>query len=105
MPTSKPRITITTKQPIYETISRMAALQGVSKSHVINELLEAVHPPLMRTIALLEAARDAPKAVQDGLRQSVDALEMELTGDLGKSLAQVDWLIGKTTNRTIEAGE
>lgn len=92
MPTTKPRITITTSQPIYETITRMAALQGVSKSAVVNELLEAVHPPLMRTIALLEAAQEAPRQVKQGLHDTVRDLELELTGSLGKQLAQLDWL-------------
>lgn len=104
MPTAKPRITITTSEPVYETISRMAKLQGTSKSKVVNDLLESVHPPLMRTIALLEAAQDAPKQVRDGLRDSADRLEMELTGDLGKSLSQLDWLINKTKEKTREVG-
>lgn len=99
MPTSKPRITITTSKPIYDTISRMAQLQGISKSQVINELLEAAHMPLMRTVALLEAAQDAPKQVRDGLRESVESLEMELYGNMGKSLAQLDWLVGKIGNK------
>lgn len=104
MPTAKPRITITTSEPVYETISRMAKLQGTSKSKVVNDLLESVHPPLMRTIALLEAAQDAPKQVRDGLRDSADRLEMELTGDLGKSLSQLDWLINKTKEKAREVG-
>jgi len=105
MPTDKPRITITTSKPIYETISRAAALQGVSKSQVVNELLEAVHPPLMRTVALLEAARDAPQQVKDGLRDTVEKLEMELAGDYGKTLSQLDWLAAKTTQKSKEVGK
>ena len=104
MPTSKPRITITTTQPIAETIGRLATLQGCSKSHVVNDLLEAVHPPLMRTVALLEAAQEAPRQVRAGLHDTIHALEMEITGDLGKSLAQMDWLTGKLTASDGEAG-
>jgi len=102
MPTAKPRITITTTQPVFETVSRLAKLQGVSKSHVINDLLEAVNPPLMRTVALLEAAQDAPRQVREGLRGTVDELEMQVTGDLGKTLSQLDWLISKTTDQKNE---
>ena len=83
----------------------MATLQGVSKSHVINELLESVHPPLMRTVALLEAARDAPQQVQDGLRNTLDAMELELVGDLGRNLTQLDFLVGKMTEKETEAGK
>ena len=105
MPTTKPRITITVNKPIYETITRMAMLQGVSKSHVINELLESVHPPLMRTVALLEAARDAPDQVKNGLRNTLDAMELELVGTLGQNLSQLDFLVGKMTENESEAGK
>lgn len=95
MPTNKPRFTITTSQPIYETVSRLAKLQGVSRSHVINDLLEAIHPPLMRTVALLEAAQEAPNQVRDGLRSTVMDMEREMAGSLGSSLHQMDWLTKK----------
>jgi len=105
MPTSKPRMTITTSKPIYETISRMAKLQNTSKSAVVNDLLEAVHMPLMRTVALLEAATDAPQQVRDGLRTTAEALELQLTGSLGSSIAQIDLLTTKLTDSTPEAGK
>lgn len=95
MPTEKPRFTITTSKPIFETVSRLAQLQGVSKSHVVNDLLEAVHPPLMRTVALLEAASDAPQQVRSGLRQTVLDMERELAGSVGSSINQMDWLTAK----------
>lgn len=80
-----------------ETVSRLAKLQGRSKSAVINDLLESVHPPLMRTVALLEAAQDAPQQVKAGLRQTVLDLERELVGNTGSGLAQMDWLRTKFT--------
>ena len=100
MPTERPRITITTTKPIYETVTRMAELTGASKSTVINDLLESVHPPLMRTIALLEAANEAPQQVKDGLAGTFEELERQLVGDLGKSLAQLDWLIADTKTKS-----
>jgi len=93
MPTDKPRLTITLPPHVYETIARMAELQGCSKSSVIAELLESVHPPLMRTVALLEAARDAPQKVRDNLRQTVEELERELAVSAGTGLEQMDMLL------------
>lgn len=92
MPTEKPRFTITTSKPIFETVSRLADLQGVSKSHVINDLLEAIHPPLMRTVALLEAAQEAPLQVREGLKSTVLDMEREMAGTVGSAIGQMDWL-------------
>lgn len=103
MPTEKPRFTITTSKPIYETISRLAKLQRRSKSAVVNELLEAVHDPLRRTLVLLEAANEAPKQVRDGLRATIEQLEYELTGDLGKGQAQLDLLINQMQKQSSKA--
>jgi hypothetical protein len=61
-------------------------------SSIVSELLESVHEPLMRTVAFLEAAADAPKQVKDGLRQSFEAVERDLYGQAGYTVAQMDWL-------------
>lgn len=95
MPTNKPRFTITTTKPVYDTVARLAALQGKSKSSVVNELLEAIHPPLMRTVALLEAAQDAPEEIKRNLRSTVLDMERDIAGSAGSGLAQMDWLLGK----------
>lgn len=104
MPTNKPRFTITTSRPVFETVSRMADLQGRSKSAVVNDLLEAVHPPLMRTVALLEAAQEAPERVKEGLRTTVLEMEREMAGSVGSGLAQMDWLLAQTTQRPAAEG-
>lgn len=95
MPTIKPRIAVTLNPPVYETITRLAALQGRSKGSVVAELLEAVHPPLMRTVALLEAALEAPKAVHAGLLQTIQGLERDLNPQMVDALGQMDWLLGE----------
>lgn len=95
MPTDKPRIAVTLSPAVYETISRFADLQGRSKGSVVAELLESIHPPLMRTVALLEAAADAPKQVRDGFRQTLEDIERQLVGTAGSGIAQMDWLISE----------
>lgn len=90
MATTKPRITITLDKNIYETLTRLANLQGVTRSVVINDLLEAVHTPLMQSVALLEAAQGAPAAIKTGMRESVDSLlaELEAVADQGTGLTR-----------------
>lgn len=93
MPTTKPRIAITLNQHTYETIRRLAELNGEPMSRIVAELIEAVRDPLMRTVALLEAAREAPQQVKDGLRGTFEAMERDLYGAAGYAQGQVDWLI------------
>lgn len=93
MPSDRPVIALRLRPHVHEVFSRLAELQGRPKSAVIAEILETVYEPMMRTIALLEAARDAPREVRDGLRATVEELERDLVHTAGGSLAQMDWLI------------
>lgn len=93
MPTAKPRIAITLSEPTYNVIARMAELQGRSRGSVVAELMESVSPALGRTVALLEAAADAPKQVREGLKGVVEQVHGELVAVAGDSIAQMDWLL------------
>jgi len=93
MPSKKPRINLTVPQNLNETISRLAELQGCSRGAVVLDLLEAVHDPLMRTVALLEAAQSAPKQVREGLRETVEQMERELNAQVGGGVSQMDMLL------------
>lgn len=93
MPTVKPRITVTLNQHVYDVFDRLAQLQGTSKGAVIAEILETVYPPLMRTVALLEAANEAPKQVRQGLKSNLEALERDLMKSQEGSAVQLDWMI------------
>jgi len=92
MPTTKPRIAVTLNRRVYETIERLAALQGKSRGAVVAELLDSIHEPLMRTVALLDAAAQAPEEVKRGLRGVIEGVEAQLVGAAGGGLAQLDWL-------------
>lgn len=78
MPTKKPRATITFQPHHYELLKRWAELQGVSMSALLGEFLEAAYPAMSRTVALLEAAREAPRQVREGLATALDQVEGEL---------------------------
>lgn len=92
MATDKPRITITLPVNIHQTITELARLQGVSKSSLVVDLLGTVHTPLMRTVALLQAAEDAPVEVKEGLLAAFTNMEKELSQAQGISETQLDLL-------------
>ncbi len=104
MPTAKPRIAITLPPHTHEVIRRLAELNGQPMSKIVSELVEAVAEPLMRTVALLEAAAAAPKQIRDGLRGTVQQMERELYGAAGYTLGQMDWLINEMGKEAPGAG-
>jgi len=93
MATDKPRISITFPPNLKATISRFAEMQGRSFSAVVVDLLETVHEPLIRTLAILDAAREAPEEVKRGLRQAFDDVERDTVKAAGSGIAQMDWLL------------
>lgn len=88
LPTAKPRITVTLDERIYETIDRMAELTGYSRASIINDLLTAAHDPLIRTVAVLEAAQRAPAEARASFLARVQQIEQELEGAAGETLHQ-----------------
>lgn len=105
MPTSKPRITITFPEHLKATIDRFAELQGRSFGAVVVDILETVHEPLMRTVAILDAAREAPAEVRRGLRQVFDEVERDVVSSGGSALAQMDWLLHRLREEPEGASE
>lgn len=105
MPTEKPRITITFPPNLKATISRFAELQGRSFGSVVVDLLETIHEPLMRTLAILDAAREAPADVKRGLRQVFDDVERETVASAGAGLAQMDWLLTRLREESARSPE
>lgn len=55
MPTTNPRINLTLRPALAATIRRLAALQGMSMSRTIVQLIEVTEPALQRTAAAIEA--------------------------------------------------
>lgn len=105
MATKKPRITITFPPHLKATFERFAELQGVSFSAAVVGILETVHEPLMRTVALLDAAREAPADVKRGLRQVFDDVERDAVAAGGAGLAQMDWLLSRLREESGQASK
>lgn len=89
MPTIKPRVQVTLEPATHEVIERLAALQGCSRGAVIADLIDSVAPALGRTVALLEAAREAPGQVRQGLIDVVQGLHEELVEVTGEASREV----------------
>ena len=83
---------------MYDVIDQFAKAQGVTFSAVINDTFTGILPPLKRTLALLQAASEAPKQVQNGLRQTLDDIEMQVIGDYAKHSANLDWITDKISD-------
>lgn len=90
MATTKPRINVTLEPHRYAMFKRLAALQGVSMSALIGELLEAVAEPMERVCVVLEAAAKAPGDLKAGLRSAVDRAEATLLPAALKAIDQFD---------------
>lgn len=95
MPTVKPRVQVTLEPYDHEVIERLAALQGRTRGAVIADLLHEVTPALARTVALLEAAAEAPEQVKKGLRSVVESAHDELVQVAGDGLKQMDFLLSE----------
>jgi hypothetical protein len=92
MATKLPRINVALPAEVYATITRLAQLQGRSRSFVIRDLLVGIHPPLVRTVALLDAARTAPAEVKQGLRGVLEDIERQMVSASSHGLDQLDWV-------------
>lgn len=95
MATTKPRINVTLEQHRYDMFKRVAALQGVSMSALVAELLETVAEPMERVCVVLEAAAKAPGDLKAGLRAAVDRAEATLIPNAVQALDQFDLFLGE----------
>ncbi|MDT4845115.1 hypothetical protein FQZ97_790930 [compost metagenome] len=90
MATTKPRITITLDQDVYDTLKGLAEVQGCSMSAVVGEFLTMVNPIQKR---VLRAARKALNLEADSKASTVkmlEAAEAQLTAMLGPLLELFD---------------
>lgn len=105
MATNKPRINVTLEPHRYHLFKRMAALQGVSMSALIGELLETVADPVERVCVILEAAQKAPGDLKAGLRAAVDRAESSLLPAAQAAVDQFDLFVSDATEEIKAANE
>nr|CRY96429.1 hypothetical protein [uncultured prokaryote] len=93
MPTTKPRITITLSDEQHATLHALSQLQGVSMSSIVVDLVDTTLPVLQRLTEVLKNASQAPQAVLDSLRASLDSAESEMVGHGAAVMGQLDMLV------------
>lgn len=93
MPTAKPRITITLSDEQHATLQALSEVQGVSMSSIVVDLLETTLPVLQRLTTVLQNASNAPQAVLDSLRGSLDSAMGDVQGHGAEVMSQLDVLV------------
>lgn len=87
MPTANPRVNVVLSPSLDSLVCKLAALERVSKSMVLRELLEAAEPALREAVALMEAAEGASmkarKQVARDISQSVRVIQEQSDAVLG----------------------
>lgn len=73
MPTTNPRVNVTLSPSLDSLVSRLAALERVSKSMVLRELLETAEPSLTHAVVLMEAAQGASAKARQNLATDLQA--------------------------------
>lgn len=94
MPTVNPRVNVTLSPSSDALVTRLAGLQGVSKSQVLRELLDAAEPALQRVAVLMEAAHKSRGEVLDGLAQSLQRAQDHIEGAVAAHLVHLEAAAG-----------
>lgn len=92
MATTKPRVTVTLDPFSHEVISALAGLQSRSRGAVIAEMMEAVAPTLSRTVALLQAAQEAPAKVKAQFVGAIAEFQQEIDAASNTANSELDRL-------------
>lgn len=72
MPTINPRVNVTLSPSLDMLVTRLAALERVSKAMVLRELLQAAEPSLMAAVALMQAAEGASAEARARMVKDMD---------------------------------
>lgn len=80
MPSAKPRITVILDQPQFEIVEALAKLQHRTKAAVCSELLSDIVPLMRDTVAVMQAAAEAPIETRKNLVATLEAVERDMHG-------------------------
>jgi hypothetical protein len=83
MATSKPRITVTLDQDVYETIKGLSEAQGCTMSGLVSEFLTMINPVQQRVLQAVQKAKALDTESKADMVASLEASEAQLTKMLG----------------------
>jgi uncharacterized protein (DUF1778 family) len=92
MATTKPRITVTLEQDVYETIQALAAIQGRSMSSIVSEFLTMVNPVQQKVLAAVSRAMSVQKSSKADLINQLEKGQQEAESAIGPLLEMLDQL-------------
>lgn len=90
MATTKPRITVTLDQDVYDTIKGLSEAQGCTMSGLVSEFLAMVNPVQQRVLRAVKKAQALNVESKADVVASLEAGEAQLTQTLGPLLALMD---------------
>lgn len=90
MATTKPRITVTLENDVYETVKGMAEAQGCSMSAVVSELLIAVNPAQKRVLKAVQRAAAMTASERAKTVERLERAEQQLSMALEPVLGLLD---------------
>ncbi len=102
MPTAKPRIQVSLTTSQYELISRLAKLQHRSRSAIVAEMWESIHPVLERVAVAMQAAARAQASAKASVEKSVALAEESLRPMVAQALGQLDLLTMDLEEHAVE---
>lgn len=93
MATTKPRVTVTLDPMVYQTYELFAKAQDRRVSSVLAEMLTEVEPQIRSTIALLLAAKAAPKEVIANISEVFEEFGRALDDAAGGAQKELDFAL------------
>lgn len=85
-----PRMTVTFNQDLYDAIDRLARVQGVTKSSIINEYM-GVSVPVMHNIAnIIEHLRTATDAEKQAFKDDLQGFGGQVVDDFERLKGQLE---------------
>jgi uncharacterized protein (DUF1778 family) len=92
MATTKPRITVTLEQDVYETIQALAEVQGRSMSSIVSEFLTMVNPVQQKVLAAVRRAMSVQQSSKADLVNQLERGQQEAESAIGPLLEMLDQL-------------
>ena len=96
MATTKPRITITIDQDVYDTLYELAELQSRSMSSMVSELLRLSNPVQQKVLAALKHALSLQDEAKADLVTQLDRAQGEAESMIGPLFALLDSFAAET---------
>lgn len=84
------RMTVTFDDDLHYEITRLAALQGRTKSSLINEFMGASIPAMRNISSIIEHLRSATEAEKQAFKQGLDDLAHTAQTDVERLQSQMD---------------